>query len=246
MYSPGVSGTFTIDEALTTRARRHQPDVPPRPDRSSRSKSRGLANPWKSPAGSRPCPRRSSPSRCATCRRRSRSSRAPSWRSRARRPCATCCATSPASPSRPAKAACRPAISCRSAASARAPTCSSTACATSAATRATPFNIEQVEVAKGPSSTLAGRGSTGGAINHGQQGAGLVADCRRDRRRRQRDYQRSTLDVNQPLAGIGHSRHRVRVNAMWTDTECRAATRSRASRWGVAPSLAFGLGTPTR
>ena len=33
------------------------------------------------------------------------------------------------------------------------------------------FNLEQVEVAKGPASAIAGRGSTGGVGQHGQQGA---------------------------------------------------------------------------
>ena len=48
------------------------------------------------------------------------------------------------------------------------------------------FNMEQVEVAKGPTSALAGRGSTGGAINQVSKSPGRGAGDGRHFRRRQR------------------------------------------------------------
>ncbi len=49
------------------------------------------------------------------------------------------------------------------------------------------FNMEQVEVAKGPTSSLAGRGSTGGAINQVSKAPRPFADRRRDDWRWQRE-----------------------------------------------------------
>jgi len=105
-----------------------------------------------------------------------------------------------------------------------------------------PFNIEQVEVAKGPSSANGGRGSTGGSINlvsktpqlqpfyTGSMGAGSDA------------YFRVTADVNQPL-GDGMA---MRLNAMWNQSDVPGSDALNNKRFGIAPSLAFGLGTDTR
>ena len=37
-----------------------------------------------------------------------------------------------------------------------------------------------------------------------------------------------------------------RFNAMWTDTDTPGRDAVKSERWGVAPSLAVGVGTPTR
>src|SRR5699024_7180188 len=65
------------------------------------------------------------------------------------------------------------------------------------------FNIEQVEVLKGPNSVFGGAGTTGGAINQvskapkqrdfAEVGAGLGTD----------QYRRLTLDANQTLEDVG-------------------------------------------
>ena len=47
-----------------------------------------------------------------------------------------------------------------------------------------PFNVEQVEVVKGPSSSIAGRGSTGGVINMATQDAASWRHAKRVARRR--------------------------------------------------------------
>jgi catecholate siderophore receptor len=109
-----------------------------------------------------------------------------------------------------------------------------------------PFNIEQVEVAKGPASLYSGRGSTGGAINlasktplpgqvqHATLGVGSD------------DYSRATIDLNQPLEGFAIPGTAVRVNAMWNQGDVPGRYVVANERWGIAPSIAFGLGTPTR
>ncbi|WP_221030739.1 TonB-dependent receptor [Actomonas aquatica] len=104
------------------------------------------------------------------------------------------------------------------------------------------FNLEQVEVAKGPSSSTAGRGSTGGSVN-------LVTKSPHDRAFRSGsavvgtdNYQRATLDLNQPTA----EGQALRVNAMWQDAGVPGRDVVKNSSWGLAPSYAFGTNGPTK
>lgn len=112
-----------------------------------------------------------------------------------------------------------------------------------------PFNIEQVEVSKGPSSSYGGRGTTGGAINLGSKmpkldpayGAsfGLGTDS----------YHRMTFDLNQPLAPDQEGwlgRSALRLNAMQTEADTPGRDGVENSRYAVATALGFGIGTPTR
>ena len=62
-----------------------------------------------------------------------------------------------------------------------------------------PFNFEQVEVFKGPSSTNAGRGSTGGSVNLVSKSARLEPFYAADVGGGTDNYFRATLDINQPL-----------------------------------------------
>ena len=107
------------------------------------------------------------------------------------------------------------------------------------------FNLEQVEVTKGPSSSIAGRGSTGGSINQVTKAPQLGASYDGAIGVGNAAYKRSTLDINQPLPGLG-SNTAFRLNAMWTDTDVPNRNEVGSERWGVAPSLGFGVGTPTR
>ena len=108
------------------------------------------------------------------------------------------------------------------------------------------FNLEQVEVAKGPTSALAGRGSTGGAINQVSKSpvAAPVMDATFGAGNA--SYQRSTIDINQPLEQSPVPGTAVRLNAMWTDTDVPNRDVVTGERWGIAPSLALGVGSPTR
>ncbi|CAN5524294.1 TonB-dependent siderophore receptor [soil metagenome] len=104
------------------------------------------------------------------------------------------------------------------------------------------FNVESVEVMKGPSSAFGGRGSAGGAVNiitkkpqaenflAGSVGIGTDS------------YARGTLDMNRVLSdGVA-----ARLNLMdfKSDTPDRGPVNSK--RWGVAPSVTFGMNSPTK
>ena len=106
------------------------------------------------------------------------------------------------------------------------------------------FNVEQVEVAKGPSSAIAGRGSTGASINLVSKTPRLAPAYGATAEGGNADFRRSTVDLNQPL-----SRDRgnaIRLNAMWTDAGVPGRDEVENKSWAFAPSLAFGLMGPTR
>jgi len=104
------------------------------------------------------------------------------------------------------------------------------------------FNVEQVEVTKGPDGTTYGRTAPTGAINMvtrqpiaADRDAASVAYG-------SGQQQRLTADINRQLGG--HSA--LRLDVVGQDSGVPGRDRARNRRWGVAPSLAFGLGTPTR
>ena len=105
-----------------------------------------------------------------------------------------------------------------------------------------PFNLEQVEVVKGPGSAYTGRGSTGGSINLLNKLPGLskgfsgTLDFGTDSTRR------ATADINLPLgSSVG-----FRLNALAHRSGVAGRDVVEFKRWGVAPALTFGLGKPTR
>ncbi|MEK7954020.1 TonB-dependent receptor [Luteolibacter soli] len=107
-----------------------------------------------------------------------------------------------------------------------------------------PFVFEQVEVTKGPASANTGRGSTGGSINivtkvpHLQNSYGATFSGGTD------DYMRGTFDVNQEIPGLNGAA--FRLNGMYHDQDIPGRDHVENERWGIAPSIAFGLGTDTR
>ena len=103
------------------------------------------------------------------------------------------------------------------------------------------FNLEQVEVAKGPSSAISGRGSTGGSINQVSKAPRAGKSYNASIGGGNADYIRSSADINQPIAESTS----LRINAMWTDTGVPGRDTVKSERWAVAPSLAFGVGKPT-
>lgn len=109
-----------------------------------------------------------------------------------------------------------------------------------------PFNVGQVEVVKGPSSSYMGRGSTGGSINMVSKEPGEDVIREGSVGFGTDEYQRYTLDMNQPLDEIGLEGMAVRVNAMLHEADVAERDEVNNGRWGVAPSIAFGLGSPTR
>lgn len=105
-----------------------------------------------------------------------------------------------------------------------------------------PFNSESVEVLKGPSSTLFGRGATGGVINQVSKSPTREAFVSGDLIAGTDETVRATMDINQPLGGTAA----LRLNTMAHRSEVADRDGALNRRWGVAPSLALGLGTPTR
>ncbi|MDR0200643.1 MAG: TonB-dependent siderophore receptor [Delftia acidovorans] len=105
------------------------------------------------------------------------------------------------------------------------------------------FNIESVEVLKGPNSVFGGAGTAGGSIN-------LVSKqpTKRDATEASAGlgnagYRRLTLDSNRVLDG-GKAAIRLNLMGHVSDVAGRDAIDKR--RWGVAPSLTLGLDSPTR
>ncbi len=107
------------------------------------------------------------------------------------------------------------------------------------------FNLEQVEVVKGPAGSIAGRGATGGSINLVTKSPQLVPSYGIQLGAGNADYRRTSVDVNQPLTGIGRG-VALRLNAMWQDTGIAGRDVVENGTWAVAPSLAAGLGSHTR
>ena len=109
-----------------------------------------------------------------------------------------------------------------------------------------PFNLETVEILLGPSSILFGRGSTGGAINQvtkqplRERLTSIGAQCRQ-RRHRARDC---------GLVGVpsrcSATRAAFRLNALAHRGEVAERNGARMERFGIAPSLALGIGTDTQ
>ncbi|SDS81272.1 TonB-dependent receptor [Pseudomonas oryzae] len=107
------------------------------------------------------------------------------------------------------------------------------------------FNIEAVEVIKGPNSVFGGSGTTGGSINQVSKqprqrdftrlGASLGTD----------NYKRLTLDTNQTLDGVGTD-SAFRLNLMAHENDVPGRDEIDRQRWGIAPSLALGLSDATR
>lgn len=140
-----------------------------------------------------------------------------------------------------------------------------------------PYNFEQVEVAKGPSSATSGRGSTGGSINLVTKTPKADSFYRSDLTGGTDDLFRGTVDINVPLwsesvagpavespgkspigkapAGkapaaspsmVDETRAAFRLNGLYHTGDTPGRDEVETERWGIAPSLAFGLGTDTR
>jgi catecholate siderophore receptor len=107
-----------------------------------------------------------------------------------------------------------------------------------------PFNLETIEVVKGPSSSYSGRGATGGSVNQVSKTPTLDAFNRASLSAGTDSYLRGTADLNMPIESLGEGAA-VRVNVMGHDADTAGRDFVKESRWGVAPSLALGLGSDT-
>ncbi|HCE7277924.1 TPA: TonB-dependent siderophore receptor [Pseudomonas aeruginosa] len=104
------------------------------------------------------------------------------------------------------------------------------------------FNVEQIEVSKGPGSAYTGAGSTGGSLN-------LISKTAKQDNFTDAGFtwgsdqtRRTTLDVNRMIGDNAA----FRLNLMKHDAHVAGRDEVSVSRWGVAPTVTFGFDTPTR
>jgi catecholate siderophore receptor len=103
------------------------------------------------------------------------------------------------------------------------------------------FNYEEVQVLKGPSGALFGRGSTGGAINTISKSPKLDDFANLDGYVGEGDYYRALVDLNHQTGDTSA----VRLNLMRSNTGVKGRDLITSDRWGVAVSGGVGLGTST-
>lgn len=104
------------------------------------------------------------------------------------------------------------------------------------------FNLETVEIIKGPSSAYTGRGGTGGSINMNTKSPKLDKFMDVSAGFGNASQWRTTVDGNYAFSATGA----FRLNAMKMGGEVAGRNGVDVDRWGIAPSIAFGLNTPTR
>jgi catecholate siderophore receptor len=104
------------------------------------------------------------------------------------------------------------------------------------------FDYDSVEVLKGPSSVLFGRGSTGGVVNQVSKTAHLGNDNRETVSIGDNNLFRSTADVNMQLDDTSA----LRINVMGNSNQVNGRDDAQYDRYGFAASYALGLGTNTR
>ena len=108
-----------------------------------------------------------------------------------------------------------------------------------------PFNLEAVEVLQGPSSTVFGRGSTGGIVNQASKKpledslTSFKVNVGTD------NTLRGAVDLSRPVELLGDGAA-FRINLMAQQSEVADRDGGELEHYGMAPSLALGLGTPTR
>ena len=107
--------------------------------------------------------------------------------------------------------------------------------------RTDPFNLEAVEVINGANSVYSGAGSVGGTINLVSKGAGLNEFHKASIAAGTDSYARVTTDSNFVLGETSA----LRLNAMAHQNDVPGRDVETNERWGVAASLAFGLGGDT-
>jgi catecholate siderophore receptor len=104
------------------------------------------------------------------------------------------------------------------------------------------FNLESVEVLKGPSAVMFGRGSTGGVINQVSKAPKLTPFYEISGTVGSGPQGRATVDINQPFGGSAA----LRLNLMGFKGDTPGRDHATSERWGAAPSFGIGLNGPTR
>jgi catecholate siderophore receptor len=108
-----------------------------------------------------------------------------------------------------------------------------------------PWDLENVQVLEGPDSFLFGRGSAGGMIEQDSKKPKLDAFTRANISAGTNDLGRATADINFPFDDLG-APVAFRLDLMGDSNGQAGRDVVKSNRYGFAPSLAMGLGLPTR
>jgi catecholate siderophore receptor len=106
------------------------------------------------------------------------------------------------------------------------------------------FNVEQIDILKGPAGTDSGRGAPTGSINLSSKQAHMQDAYSGRVTFGSAEQKRATADVNQVISaekGIA-----FRFNALAQDSGKPGRDVVKNKRWAIAPTVAFGIGSPTR
>ena len=106
------------------------------------------------------------------------------------------------------------------------------------------FNIEQIDVLKGPAGTDSGRGSPTGSINLVSKTATMENKFNSLLTAGSGKQKRATADWNRVLDS--DSGTAMRLNLMTQDSGNPARDEVTNKRWAFAPTVTFGIGKPTR
>ncbi|HUA23232.1 MAG TPA: TonB-dependent siderophore receptor [Steroidobacteraceae bacterium] len=100
------------------------------------------------------------------------------------------------------------------------------------------FDLQSIEVLKGPAAVLFGRGSTGGAINQVSKAPLMIPFEDMTAQVGTNDLYRATADLDTPIGQAAA----VRLNLMGQSSAVAERDDVRNRRWGVAPAVAFDIG----
>lgn len=99
------------------------------------------------------------------------------------------------------------------------------------------FDLQSIEVLKGPAAVLFGRGSTGGAINQVSKAPRFTPFEDVTAELGSNDLYRATADLDTPISPSTA----VRLNLMGQSSAVAERDAVRNRRWGVAPTVALGI-----
>ncbi|AXA92937.1 catecholate siderophore receptor Fiu [Massilia sp. YMA4] len=106
------------------------------------------------------------------------------------------------------------------------------------------FNVEQIDVLKGPAGTDSGRGNPTGSVNMMSKQAQLRDAQSASVKFGSGRQKRATADLNRVLNEESGTAFRLNLVAQDNGNPARDVVENK--RWGVAPTLAFGLNGKTR
>lgn len=106
------------------------------------------------------------------------------------------------------------------------------------------FNVEQIDVLKGPAGTDSGRGNPTGSVNMNSKQAQMQDGQSASVKFGSGRQKRATVDLNRVLNEDSGTAFRLNLVAQDNGNPARDIVENK--RWGVAPTLAFGLNGKTR